>query len=217
MGRDGRAHGRRRPVVSVAVAVVCAAGVVHCWRVGKGSKTAHDLGVSVGGVLVGLDLFAVDKVSKGDKAEASDIRRVEAAVSRGSFRVAGTLWVGMFMEGGGDRAFAVRGCRWVSGRRSRHGKGGWLVQRMGYDLHRVRVEALVGQGRRGGLEDGRDVVLGDDVGGDRGRGLHGEVLLDVSLEDLGGGGRVHLGVRTELSAGRGGRHVGRMPCAMGGD
>ena len=110
--------------------------IVRGRRVGKGSKTAHDLGVSVGGVLVRLHLLAMDEISKRDKAEASDVRRVETAVSRGSFWVAGTLRVGMFMERGGDRAFAVGGCGcWMSGRRSSHGKGGRLVQRMGHDLN----------------------------------------------------------------------------------
>jgi hypothetical protein len=63
---------------------------------------------------------------------------------------------------------------------------------VGDNLDVVRVEMVVGDGLRGGVKDGRDVVFGLNMGGDGGRRGE-ERFLDVALKDLAVGRRGEAG------------------------
>jgi hypothetical protein len=90
---------------------------------------------------------------------------------------------------------------------------------MGNDFYRIGIESVVGQGFGGGVQDWGDMVLGDDVGRDGGRSLgRHDILLDATLKDLGGRGRMNTGRRVDWQPGRGGagRALRRHGAAGGG-
>lgn len=148
-----------------------------------------------------VGLFRVHDVREGDEAQTANVGCVERAVVGGC-----VFAVGMCDEVfGPGRASGFANTSGVAG--DVHGSG--LMSRGHDDLDIVGVEMAVCDGDGGGVEDWGNVVFCSDMRRNGRRGGRMEaVLLNVTFEDLGRGGRDHAWRGgAHGAAGRGGEAV----------
>lgn len=151
-------------------------------------------------------VFGLHNVGEADEAQAAHVVGVYTAIVAAG--------VGLVCHGSKVRCCQAGGqivlpavCHVVGDAGHIDRNGGRLVVCVCDNLDGVRIEVVIGNGLRRGVEDGRDVIFRYDVARNGGRVRDQYGFLDIALEDLAAGWRGQSRRGRETAA-RGGGHAG---------